>query len=330
MVLRAQPGAAGLGAARRGGRAASSARSRSASSRMSIGDESVEVGMPSISRPTPPTAAAASSASCRPRTRSARATSGVPLLLTVPNAASAPHPDRQARLDAAAAAARLGAAAPRGCARRVERSSRDATGRATACCATPLAQLALRRRAARVRRCSPATGTRSSDGAGASASSRRSTATCSPTPAPLRAGPRRDRRAAAVAARRYLRAGFVPTPKTFTRARQVARPARRCPTAALRARRPRLPVSLARLRHAAGRSRAPGARGDGAEDPRARASASTRSSCSPQRAVAGALPENCRVVHVRRRLGRFERGRSFASALNRELAREARSRCSRT
>ena len=68
-------------------------------------------------------------------------------------------------------------------------------------------------------------------------------------------------------------------------------PAQRVPAApALRARRPRLPVSRARLRHPGRRSRAPDPRRDGRQAAGARRAGRRASSCSPTAAVAGALP----------------------------------------
>ena len=74
----------------------------------------------------------------------------------------------------------------------------------------------------------------------------------------------------------------------------------------------------ARLHHAAGRPRAPGARGDGAEDPRRSPSSSTRSSCSRtgrSRACCRRTAASARSAPGTRRV----RGARFETALAREL-----------
>ena len=80
-------------------------------------------------------------------------------------------------------------------------------------------------------------------------------------------------------------------------------------------------MRAARLRHAEGRPGAPGARRDRPEARARSPRASTSSSCSPTVAVPGALPENCRVHHVRRAARRRSADSRFESALARELRR---------
>ena len=245
---------------------------------------------------------------------------GIRLLLTVPNAASAPvflnklgwKPLPPLRVWARAAPPPPRAARQGG--RAVRRGPDRLPGRARPRAARlRLAQLAFCRLADAVR-ARRGRGIRASRGAvGATASSRPSRASSCRTRVP-RAGAR-----VVIAApppwqyRRYIFGGYVPDPPHVHGARQGARCRPADPrTAALRARRPRLPMKAHHLRH-------PGRRPGGSE-PRSAVVGMLRALAErvdevvvlADRAVEGALPGQLPCPHLRR--GLEERAAAAASS----------------
>ena len=228
---------------------------------------------------------------------------GSRLLLIVPNAASAPIFLEAASAGGAAVAAGLGAAAAAAraaCARRrVERFEHAMDLRARG--DRVLRDAAWLTGASRTRRattsCSHgdgyAVGRAPRPGRGRR---RASTATCSATRAPSRPG-----RSLVAAPPPWERAALRPSAAscrrraTFTLLGKSLGQRRAAGAAALRARRPRLPVSAARLRHAAGRPGAPGARRRPCRRSARSRRASTRSPCSRRTPSTACCRTNCRV-----------------------------------
>ena len=255
-----------------------------------------------------------------PPTRSARASAGVPARCSrVPNAAVGADPPRPARLArrcrrCASGRGRCACGARRRRPRRVPASASSGSARATrrlarggrrrrARATRRLAQLALRRRAARLHAArdergyavvGPRCGGRS---AGVAASSSgRPASSCADCGAQSTGARHRARRRRRGRARRYARAGYVPTPRTFTRARQVARPG------ASPSRRGRTSSSATSTSCEAGSSSSPSrsTRRTRCSGRPWRSSArsrrgSTRSSCSPTAPSTACCPDNCRV-----------------------------------
>ena len=323
MVLRAQPGAAGVGAARPR-RTARVVGTVAISFHADVaGGEERRSAWPSHLATDPGYRGRGIFARARSaRTRSAGASGGRRLLLVVPNAASAPILLGRLGWTRAAAAARPRAAAPAGpagaastaeprrAARAGDRVLRDAPG-STGASPTRRARYAVLER----------------DGyavVGAARAGRRRrggrAATCSRD---ARARPPRDR----VRDRRCRRRGSAGGTcarascrrrSTFTAARQVARRRAAAGAAALRARRPRLPVSRARLRHAAGRPGASRARRRRCRRSARSRAASTRSSCSPT----ARSPARCRRTAASALFGAGSQARRAARASRPRSTRE--------
>ena len=196
-----------------------------------------------------------------------------------------------------------------------------------------LAQLALRRLAHAVHAARGGGRVRgASAAAAASGCSPRSRATCSSDAAAAGGGLAVVGRAAAVGARALRpRRATCRRSRTVQRARQGARPrAVAARPSALRARRPRLPVSSpARLRDAGRRPDDP-VLGATVAKLRALAARRRRGGRAGRRAPStGALPANCRV-HVFGAGSRAERGRALRLVPATASSRRARSRSSRT
>ena len=339
LVLRAQPGAAGLGAARRGGRQDGRRRRRSASCGCRSAARRVEVGMPLRVATDPAYRGRGIFGELEAAERGAGARARRPAAAHRPErrvGAGLPEP---ARLDGAAAAARLGAAAARApAAARAAPSSgfgpgrSDSPGRrATACCATPTGStgasptrrrrytllegdgyaVAGRRGRARRRRRGRGRAPRRRRRRGRRAASR------SP--------PRRRGSTGAMSAR-----GYVPTHRTFTVLGKSLDPGQADPGAA-RTSSSATSTSCEQASSSSRRSSTPRTRSSerssasSARSPRG----STRSPCSPTSAVDGALPDELPRPGVRRRLEARARPRSSRAACD-ASSRRSRSPSSRT
>ena len=192
--------------------------------RMSIGGESLEVGMPLRVATDPAYRGRGIFAELEARNEERVRELGIRLLLTVPNAASAPVFLEPARLEAAAAAAGLGAPAspPRAAARR-----RGSSGSAPAGSRTRRARDRVLRDAAWLnwRFADSPTRVHAARGRGLRGRGppRAATASWRPSRASSCATPRRRSGARVVIAapppwqhRRYIFGGYVPTHRTFT------------------------------------------------------------------------------------------------------------------
>ena len=226
--------------------------------RMSIGGEAIEVGMPLRVATDPAYQGRGIFRELQAANEERVRGLGIRLLLTVPNAASAPVFVEQARLDAAAVAPRLGARARLRSALRRPRMQVARFGPRIVGVAgrsrpraprRGLAQLALRRRADAVHaaRGQRATGSRAVGDA--SAWSRPSRASCSADAAVAAGGPGAIASPPPWQRSPLLARRLRPDAQDLHRARKVAPPRAAGPAAAaLRARRPRLPLSAIRLR----------------------------------------------------------------------------------